>query len=301
MHSEAMGSLGGVRVFVFKKTNIFLGVNLMKKPIALFLVLCMALCLLAGCGTSKEDEKVELTVFAAASMTETLTELGNKYMEEHKNVTIVFNFDSSGTLKTQIQEGAACDVFISAGQKQMNQLDITASADVNTEGLDFVLSETRFNILENKVALSVPEGNPAGIRSYDDLKAGLEAGTILLAMGNSDVPVGQYTQKILAYFGLNEEDLATAGCITYGSNVKEVTSQVAEAAVDCGIIYQTDAFSAGLTVVDTATAEMCGQVIYPAAVLKGSENVDAAKAFLDYLTSDAADAVFEAVGFTPVA
>ena len=273
----------------------------MKKPIALFLVLCMTLCLLAGCGTSKEDKKVELTVFAAASMTETLTELGNKYMAEHENITIVFSFDSSGTLKTQIQEGADCDVFISAGQKQMNQLDINASADVNTDGLDFVLSETRFNILENKVALSVPEGNPANIRSYDDLKAGLEAGTVLLAMGNSDVPVGQYTQKILAYFGLNEEELANAGCITYGSNVKEVTSQVAEAAVDCGIIYQTDAYSAGLTVVDTATAEMCGQVIYPAAVLKGSENVDAAKAFLDYLTSDAADAVFEAVGFTPVA
>ena len=234
-------------------------------------------------------------------MTETLTTLGNQYIAEHPEVSIVFNFDSSGTLKTQIQEGADCDIFISAGQKQMNQLDINASADVNTDGLDFVLSETRFNILENKVALSVPEGNPANIRSYDDLKAGLEAGTVLLAMGNSDVPVGQYTQKILAYFGLNEEELANAGCITYGSNVKEVTSQVAEAAVDCGIIYQTDAYSAGLTVVATATAEMCGQVIYPAAVLKGSENVDAAKAFLDYLTTDAADAVFEAVGFTPVA
>ena len=273
----------------------------MKKPIALFLVLCMTLCLLAGCGNSKEDKKVELTVFAAASMTETLTEIGSKFMEQNPNVTIQFNFDSSGTLKTQIQNGAECDVFISAGQKQMNQLDINASADINTDGLDFVLSETRFNILENKVALSVPEGNPANIRSYDDLKAGLEAGTILLAMGNADVPVGQYAQKILAYFGLNEEELANAGCITYGSNVKEVTSQVAEAAVDCGIIYQTDAYSAGLTVVDTATAEMCGQVIYPAAVLKGSENVDAAKAFLDYLTTDAADAVFEAVGFTPVA
>ena len=273
----------------------------MKKTIALFLALCMPLCLLAGCGTSKEEEKVELTVFAAASMTETLTELGNKYMAEHENVTIVFNFDSSGTLKTQIQEGADCDIFISAGQKQMNQLDINASADVNTEGLDFVLADTRIDILENKVALSVPEGNPAGIQSYDDLKAGLEAGTVLLAMGNSDVPVGQYTQKILTYFGLREEDLANAGCITYGSNVKEVTSQVSEAAVDCGIIYQTDAFSAGLTVVDTATAEMCGQVIYPAAVLNISKNTDAAKAFLDYLTSDAADAVFEAVGFTPVA
>lgn len=246
-------------------------------------------------------EPVELIVFAAASMTETLTELGNTYMAENENVTIVFNFDSSGTLKTQIQEGADCDIFISAGQKQMNQLDINADPSVNTDGLDFVLADTRFNILENKVALSVPEGNPANINSYDDLVTGLKAGSIMLAMGNSDVPVGQYTQKILTYYELNEEELADAGSITYGSNVKEVTTQVSEAAVDCGIIYQTDAFSAGLNVVDTATAEMCGQVIYPAAVMNVSKNVDAAKAFLDYLKGDTADAVFERVGFTPVA
>ena len=104
-----------------------------------------------------------------------------------------------------------------------------------------------------------------------------------------------------AILAANEADLAAAGSITYGSNVKEVTTQVSEAAVDCGIIYSTDAFSAGLTVVDTATAEMCGQVIYPAAVMNVSKNADAAKAFLTYLTGDAADAVFEAVGFTPVA
>ena len=298
----------------------------MKKFTALLLSLCMLLCLFAGCqeeaaestdattastaestsattaapDTTAAAEKVELIVFAAASMTETLTTLGDQYMAEHENVTIVFNFDSSGTLKTQIEEGAECDIFISAGQKQMNQLDITADASVNTDGLDFILEGSRFNILENKVALAVPEGNPANINSYDDLKAGLEAGTVLLAMGNADVPVGQYTQKILTYFGLDEEVLATAGCITYGSNVKEVTTQVSEAIVDCGIIYQTDAASAGLTVVDTATAEMCGQVIYPAAVLKDSKHAEAAQDFLTYLKSDAADAVFEAVGFTPI-
>lgn len=183
----------------------------------------------------------------------------------------------------------------------MNQLDITADESVNTEGLDFVLEDTRFDILENKVALAVPDENQAEIHSYDDMRAGLEAGEIMLAMGNSDVPVGQYTQKILAYYELSEEDLAAAGCITYGSNVKEVTTQVSESMVDCGIIYQTDAYSAGLQVVDTATAEMCGQVIYPAAVLNVSDNVDAAKAFLEYLTGDEADAVFENVGFTPIA
>ena len=271
-----------------------------KKIFALLLALIMMLSLLTGCG-SKKEEDVTLIVFAAASMTETLTELGNKYMEEHENVTIEFNFDSSGTLKTQIQEGADCDVFISAGQKQMNQLDINASAEVNTEGLDFVLTDTRFDILENKVALAVPDGNPKGINSYDDLINGLKDGSVMLAMGNSDVPVGQYTQKILKFYELSEEKLVADGVITYGSNVKEVTTQVSEATVDCGIIYQTDAFSAGLTVVDTATAEMCGQVIYPAAVLNITKNEEAAKAFLDYLTGDAADAVFEKVGFTPVA
>ena len=231
-------------------------------------------------------------------MTETLTEIGNKFMEQNPNVTIQFNFDSSGTLKTQIQNGAECDVFISAGQKQMNQLDKDASAEVNTEGLDFVLEGTRFNILENKVTLVVPDDNPKGIESFDDMAAGLKDGTILLGMGNSDVPVGQYTQKVLKFYELDEEALAVAGCLTYGTNVKEVTTQVSEATVDCGIIYCTDAFSAGLTIVDYATAEMCGQVIYPTAVLNVSKNVETAQAFLDFCRTPEATAVFESVGFS---
>lgn len=274
----------------------------MKKAIVLLLTAAMAAapCLCCAAETDTASDSAELIVFAAASMQETLTELGDKYMEEHPEITLVFNFDSSGTLKTQIQEGADCDIFISAGQKQMNQLDITADSEINTEGLDFVLEETRFDILENKVALAVPEDNPANINSYEDMITGLKDGSILLAMGNADVPVGQYTQKILAYYELSEEELAANGCITYGSNVKEVTTQVSEGAVDCGIIYQTDAFSAGLTIVDTATAEICGQVIYPAAVLNISAHAEEAQAFLEYLTSEEADAVFEEVGFTPI-
>lgn len=243
----------------------------------------------------------ELIVFAAASMTETLTEIGDNFMAANPDVTISFNFDSSGTLKTQIEEGADVDVFISAGQKQMNQLDIEADPAVNTDGLDFVVEETRFNILENKVALAVPEGNPAGIEGYDDWAAKLADGSIFMAMGNEDVPVGQYTQKILAYYEMSEDDLAAAGSITYGSNVKEVTTQVSEGTVDCGIIYQTDAFSAGLQVINTATADMCGQVIYPAAVMNVSANPDLAKAFLDFCTTPESAAIFEAVGFTPLA
>ena len=243
-------------------------------------------------------ESVDLIVFAAASLTETLNAIAETYSAENPGVTFSFNFDSSGTLKTQIQEGADCDLFISAGQKQMNQLDSTASADVNTEGLDFVDSDTRVDLLENKVVLCVPESNDKGIDSFDALAEHLKAQDILFCMGNSDVPVGQYTQKILAYYDLDEEALAAAGVITYGSNVKEVTTQVSEASVDAGVVYCTDAFSADLTPVDEATKEMCGQVIYPAAVLKAAPHADAAKEFLAYLQTEEAGKVFEGVGFT---
>ena len=277
-----------------------------KKLLPLLLALAMVFAL-AACSSNDEpkaseepEARKEVVVFAAASMTETLNQIKETYEKDH-NVTLTFNFDSSGTLKTQIQEGADCDLFISAGQKQMNQLDITADKEVNTDGLDFVASDSRVNLLENKVVLVVSEGNPKGIQGFDDLAAKLADGSVLMAMGNSDVPVGQYTQKILSYYKLDETALANAGTITYGTNVKEVTTQVAEGSVDCGIVYCTDAFSAGLTVVDSATKDMCGQVIYPARVMKNGKHADAAKAFLEYLQSDAAMKVFENVGFSGVA
>ena len=252
----------------------------------------------AASSEAASGESVELIVFAAASLTETLNAIAETYSAENPGVTFSFNFDSSGTLKTQIQEGADCDLFISAGQKQMNQLDSTASAEVNTEGLDFVDAESRVDLLENKVVLCVPEGSNKGIDSFDSLAEHLKAKDILFCMGNSDVPVGQYTQKILAYYDLDEAALAAAGVITYGSNVKEVTTQVSEASVDAGVVYCTDAYSAGLTPVDEATKEMCGQVISPAAVMKNALHAEAAKEFLAYLRTDKAATVFESVGFT---
>ena len=252
----------------------------------------------AASSEAASGESMELIVFAAASLTETLNAIAETYSAENPGVTFSFNFDSSGTLKTQIQEGADCDLFISAGQKQMNQLDSTASAEGNTEGLDFVDAESRVDLLENKVVLCVPEGSDKGIDSLDSLAEHLKAEDILFCMGNSDVPVGQYTQKILAYYDLDEAALAAAGVITYGSNVKEVTTQVSEASVDAGVVYCTDAYSAGLTPVDEATKEMCGQVIYPAAVMKNALHAEAAKEFLAYLRTDKAATVFESVGFT---
>ena len=291
----------------------------MKRLVSLLLALSLVLALTA-CGSKADGaadaaagsqprdsapveesagDPVELIVFAAASMTETLTEIAELYKTAAPEVTITYNFDSSGKLLTQIKEGADCDLFISAAPTQMNAMDgsLIGDTEKNPDGLDLIVTDSRVNLLENKVTLAVPEGNPKGIESFDQLAELLKGGDVMLAIGNSDVPVGQYTLKIFNYYGIIDET-AVADKLTYGNNVKEVTSQVSEAAADCGIIYATDAYSAGLTVVDSATAEMCGQVIYPAAVLKGDKE-DATRAFLAYLQTDAAMTVFESVGFSP--
>ena len=218
------------------------------KKIAWIIASAMAAALLAGCGSSDkeeaaqtpvpaaqeeetetgsegeeeaEDGAVTLNVFAAASMTETLEKIQEMYAEVEPDVSLVFNLDSSGTLKTQIQEGAECDLFISAAQKQMDQLDIKADPAVNEEGLDYVVEESRVDLLENKVVLAVPDGNPAGIESFEDLGTDKLK---LLALGNEDVPVGQYSTEILTNLNLLES-LESANKITYGSNVKEVTTK----------------------------------------------------------------------------
>ncbi len=276
----------------------------MKKTIALLLCLAMLFALTAcasktepaGSEEAAEAEEVTLYVFAAASMTETLDQIIALYKAVAPNVTIVPTYDSSGTLKTQIQEGAQCDLFISAAQKQMNQLDAAKDAEGgNEEGLDFVLSDTRVDLLENKVVLAVPDENPKGIETFADLGTDKLS---LLCIGNEDVPVGAYSLEILNALGIMDA-LESSGKLTYGSNVKEVTTQVKEGTVDAGIIYATDAFSAGLTVVDQATSDLCRQVIYPAAVLNITENEQAARDFLAFLQSDEAMTVFQSVGFAP--
>lgn len=267
----------------------------MKKSLIMSLSLGLLLGLCGGASAKAAPAtKTELRVFAAASMTETLNQVIKLYARVAPNVTIVPTYDSSGTLKTQIEEGAPCDIFISAAQKQMNQLDGACKNDKhkNSARLDLIDSRTRVNILENKVVLVVPQGNPARIRSFKDI-----AQARLMALGNSDVPVGSYSLEILKNLGFDVKLLEKAGKLTYGSNVKEVTTQVSEGLVDCGIVYATDAYAARLTVVATATPGMCKPVVYPAAVLKGSRQPKAARAFLDYLGSPESTAVFKRAGF----
>ena len=287
----------------------------MKRIAALSLALALTLAL-AACGggnagtaetpaanstapaaetTAPQAEPVEVVVFAAASLEATLTEITDLYKEVAPEVTLTFNFDSSGTLRTQIKEGAVCDLFISAGQSQMNDLE----AGQNEDGADFVYADTRIDFVENKVVLAVPDDNPKDIQTFSDLATDKLS---LLCIGNDDVPVGSYSLEILDTLGIDIAQLESDGKVTYASNVTEVANQVKEGAVDCGIIYATDAYTYELTVVDQATSDMCSQVIYPAAVMKSSSGEAAeaaAQAFLDYLhTDESAIAVLEGVGFT---
>lgn len=227
-------------------------------------------------------EAVELHVYAAASLTESLNQIAENYKAVAPNVTITYTFDSSGTLKTQIEEGGDCDLFLSAAQKQMNGL---------AEG-GYIDESSRVDLLENKVTLAVPQGNPAGVASFEDVNTDKVK---MIALGNSDVPVGQYSQELFTAMGVWD---AIQDKITFGSNVKEVTTWVGESTVDCGVVYATDAYSAGLEVVAEADpALLTNQVIYPAAVLAASAHKDEAQAFLDYLKTNESVAVFEAVGF----
>ena len=292
---------------------------MMKRNISILLTFLLALGLLAGCGggdagtdqnqartdgqnegdqagagQEERAEPVELSVFAAASMTESMNQIAEMYKEVAPNVTLVYNFDSSGTLKTQIEEGADCDIFISAAQKQMNQLDAAAEEAANPDKLDFVDSASRFDLVSNSVVMIVPEDSDKGISDFADAatdKVGL------IALGNSDVPVGQYSEEIYTYMGLWDE-LNSASKITFGSNVKEVLAQVEAAAVDCGVVYSTDAATAtGVKVVATAPQGSHKAITYPAAVMKNAADKEAAQAFIDYLKSDACSAVFEGIGF----
>ena len=280
----------------------------MKKILCLIASAVLAAGVISGCSSSskgpetskepvQEDEdtqQTELIVFAAASMTDTMNEIAEMYKAVEPDVNIVYNFDSSGTLKTQIQEGADCDIFISAAQKQMNQLDAAQDAEANPEKLDFVDTDTRFNLVSNSVVLITPVGNPANITSFDDVATEKVS---LIALGNSDVPVGQYSEEIFTYMGVWDQ-LNSEQKITFGTNVREVLAQVEDGGVDCGIVYSTDAATTDKVAIAAAAPEGSHKAItYPAAVLKTSKNPDAAKAFIDYLKTDDCTAVFEDAGF----
>ena len=283
----------------------------MKKFISIILIGAMTLSL-AACGSKNKETEAEittqaptiasgttiLTVFAASSMSEALNELAKKYEENNPYVTISYNFDSSDLLKAQIADGSDCDIFISEDSKQLDQLDINAVPEINTEGLDFVNTESRINLLENKTVLVTQADNPKNIKSFDELSEHLNARDAELCLADSSASVSKQAKEILSYYKLDENVLVAAGIINYEASVRDVGLQLSDGYFDASIVYSTDAKRLGLNVVDAATADMCSQVIYPAAIMKKASNVSAAQEFLAFLQTDEAMQCFESIGFS---
>jgi len=251
-------------------------------------VLFTALMAFSGYGQAKQAsakaKPVTLTVFAAASLTEALTEISELYKTAAPAVTLSYNFDSSGKLQTQIENGADADVFFSAGQKQMDAV-----------AAQFIDPATRKDLLVNEIVLIVPNGSKLGLKSFEDC---MTDKVKLMSLGGENVPVGQYSEEVFKF--LNGWDKVKAKS-SLGSNVKEVLAQVKTGSVDCGVVYATDAATEkSVTVVATAPKGSHKPAVYPAAVLKGTKNAAEAKAYLDYLSSPKAKAVFEKIGFVIV-
>jgi molybdate transport system substrate-binding protein len=229
-----------------------------------------------------KTEPVELLVAAAASLQNAMEELQILYKAANPDVTLTFTFGSSGTLQQQIEQGAPVDVFMSAALKQMKAL----------EDGGLILTDTKKELLENKIVLIVPKDSDLEITSFEDI---LKAPVIALGEPSS-VPVGQYSEEVFTYLGILDKVMEK---VTYGKDVTEVLTWVATGNADAGVVYATDAKSSDdVTVVAEAPAESTSKVLYPVAVIKDTKVEEAAKAFVEYLASEEAIGVFEEYGFT---
>ena len=250
------------------------------------MVVILILTIFAGCNSTpksvNQDGKTEVLVLAASSLTDVLEEIAEEYQDANPNVKIIFSFGSSGTLQAQIEEGAPADIFLSAAQKQMNELEEKGLID----------KQTRVDILENKVVLIVPSDSTSEIRSFEEAA---DSSVSMIALGESSVPVGQYAQEIYTHLGLWE---MISGKANFGSNVREVLTWVEGGNVDCGVVYATDAATtSSVKVICEAPQGSHKPVIYPGAVLAESSQKEAAKKFLDFLCGYEAKTYFEKAGF----
>lgn len=229
-------------------------------------------------------EKVELTILAAASLTDVCDELKERFEKENPSITLNISYGGSGALQTQIEEGAPADVFISAATKQMTALD--------DEGL--MDSDSIIQLLENKVVLIVPKESDTSVSSFEDVAT--EAVTMVGLGEPGSVPVGQYSEEIFISLGILD---AVKEKANYGSDVRTVLSWVETAAVDCGVVYATDAYtSQDVTIVCEAPEGSCKKVIYPVGVVAASEHPDEAAAWVAFIQSDASMELFESYGFS---
>jgi len=226
---------------------------------------------------------VELTIAAAASLTDVTKEIAEAYKTAAPDVTLTFTYGSSGSLQTQIEQGAPVDIFMSAAQKQMDAL----------EKGSLLLDGSRSNLLENKVVMIVPKDSTLGLASFEDLTKDTVK---TVAIGDpASVPAGQYAEEVLTSLKIKDKVEAKANL---GTDVRQVLTWVENGEVDAGIVYATDAATTDkVKVVCEAPADSVKKIIYPVAIMKSSTNADAGKAFIEFLKTADVAAMFEKYGF----
>lgn len=273
----------------------------MKKRLIAMLMAGTMVMGMAGAAQAEEKEKVEIQVFIAASLNTVMTEIAEKYNEEHPEVEIVYNADSSGTLMTQIQEGYACDIFFSAAQKQMNTLE--------DDGL--LVEDTRANVVNNQVVVITLKDSGTKVKGLETLG---DAENIALADGS--VPVGRYTRTALMNLGILDEvedasvytteevSEALGGVeISEQGNVSKVLTAVTEGSCEVGTTYYSDTYGYEdkVDILEKVSYDLTGNVIYPIAQVVNEEASDAETAaaadFLAYVLSDDAKEIFESYYF----
>ena len=251
---------------------------------------------LAGCSTANSqsgtpttitNQPVTLNISAAASMTNALNAVNAAYTQAKPWVTITPNYASSGTLQQQIEQGAPCDVFLSAAASQMDKL----------QNENLIIDSSRINLLTNKIVLIVPKNSTLGITSFQDLTL---AKVKSVSIGDPQfVPAGTYAKQALTELGIYD---AIESKLVLGANVTQVLQYVDSGNIDAGVVYSTDALSvSNVTVVATGPADVNASIVYPVAIVKASTKVSAAQDYIDFLLGADAGAIFEQYGFALVA
>ncbi len=265
----------------------------MKKSQILITILLGVLLIIGGCAAQGPETQpepkapaepaVELNISAAASLKDALTEIETLYEADEPNTKLTINFAGSGVLQQQIEQGADVDLFISASTSNMDTL--------KEKGL--LVDSSILNLLGNKLVLVVPVDSKISINSFDDVT---DASIAKIALGEpGTVPAGKYAEQVFTYLNILDQVKAKA---IYAQDVKQVLNWVETGNADAGVVYLTDAkISKKVTIVSTADAESHKAIVYPAAIVKASKNVDSAGAFFTFLSSEKAKAIFDKYGF----
>jgi molybdate transport system substrate-binding protein len=255
--------------------------NKLSRLSLVFLVIMSLFTGMIGCA---EKQPVTLNVSAASSLIDVIKEINSCYKEKNPSITITPNFASSGTLQKQIENGAPCDVFISAGVDQMDAL----------EKQELLLTDTRKNLLNNKIVLIVPSDSTLNLTGFKDLT---NDKVKKVAIGDpKSAPIGKYGQQAFDLLGITVQ---LQPKYVIGADARGILSYVESGNVDAGVVYSTDALtSTKVKIVANAPDEINARIVYPVAVIKASQNYDAAKDYVYLLFTKQAKSIFEKYGFS---